>query len=85
MAAADLPLGGHFLMALSGFWSTVTRIIIDPMTATQPLEDDQPLGRVQSHRVNFNADAPPAPLPSSPASAAPVPRAPFRPADASEI
>jgi hypothetical protein len=28
---------------------------LDPMTATRPLEDDQPLGAVQSHRVIFNA------------------------------
>ena len=27
------------------------------MTATRPLEDDQPLGVVQSHRVIFNAAA----------------------------
>ena len=28
---------------------------IDPKTATRPLEDDQPLGAVPSHRVIFNA------------------------------
>ena len=28
---------------------------LDPMTATRPLEDDQPLGAVSSHRVTFNA------------------------------
>jgi hypothetical protein len=33
---------------------------LDPMTATRPLEDDQPLGAVSSHRVFFNAAAPPA-------------------------
>ena len=26
---------------------------LDPMTATRPLEDDQPLGAVPSHRVIF--------------------------------
>jgi len=34
--------------------------LFDPMTATRPLEDDQPLGAVSSHRVFFNAAAPPA-------------------------
>jgi hypothetical protein len=29
----------------------------DPMTATRPLEDDQPLGAVSSHRVIFYRNA----------------------------
>jgi len=29
---------------------------LDPMTATRPLEDDQPLGAVPSHRVIFKED-----------------------------
>jgi len=28
----------------------------DPMTASRPLEDDQPLGAVPSHRVIFKED-----------------------------
>jgi hypothetical protein len=54
----------------------------DPMTATRPHEDYRPLGALPSHRVIFNAAAPPAPLPSSFASAKPFPHAPFRPAGA---
>jgi hypothetical protein len=57
--------------------------LFDPMTATRPLEDDQPLGAVSSHRVIFNAAAPPARPRAATALAVPFPRAPIQPGVAS--
>jgi len=47
----------------------------DPKIATQPLEDDQPLGAVSSLRVIFIAAALPARLRAAHTSVAPVPPA----------
>ena len=53
MAAAWTPtIGGHFL-GLIGLMVYSNQYHLDPMTATRPLEDDQPLGAMQSHRVIF--------------------------------
>ena len=52
VAALVTPFpGGHFLLAISGSWSTVIGSTIDLMTGARPPEDDQPLGEVPSHRV----------------------------------
>ena len=48
-----LPLSAAIYYGLIGLMVYSNQYQLDPMTATRPLEDDQPLGAVPSHRVIF--------------------------------
>jgi hypothetical protein len=48
-----LPLSAAIFYSLIGLMVYSNQYQLDPMTATRPLEDDQPLGAVPSHRVIF--------------------------------